>query len=65
MTCPKLTHYTATPAALKEMAEALFEVVRLGAVRLVINQAYPLAAATQVHGMLESRQTSGLTVLIP
>ena len=34
-------------------------------VRITINQTYPLREAAQAHADLESRKTTGSTVLIP
>ena len=43
----------------------LFEVISSGAVKISINQKYSLRDATQAHIDLESRKTTGSTVLIP
>jgi NADPH2:quinone reductase len=45
-------------------AEALFDVVTSGAVRVEINQTFSLAEAARAHEALEGRRTSGSTVLI-
>jgi NADPH:quinone reductase len=44
------------------MAKDLFDVVRSGAVKIEINQTYPLKEAAQAHRDLESRKTVGSTV---
>ncbi len=46
------------------MAKDLFTVVLSGAVKIEINQTYPLRDAAQAHRDLESRKTVGSTVLI-
>jgi NADPH2:quinone reductase len=47
------------------MAEDLFGVVASGAVAIRVNQTFPLSAAAAAHTALESRQTTGSTVLVP
>jgi NADPH:quinone reductase len=39
--------------------------VKKGAVKISINQTYPLAEAERAHRDLESRKTTGSTVLLP
>jgi NADPH2:quinone reductase len=43
----------------------LFEVISSGAVKINVNQRYALKDAAQAHIDLESRKTTGSTVLIP
>jgi len=64
-TRPVLFHYIAERKELDTAAEELFDVVRKGAVRIVINQRYKLEEAAKAHDDLESRRTSGTTILIP
>lgn len=64
-TRPVLFHYIAGRKELDTAAEELFDVVRKGAVRIVINQRYKLEEAAKAHDDLESRRTSGTTILIP
>jgi NADPH2:quinone reductase len=40
-------------------------VVKKGAVKIEVNQTYPLKDAAQAHRDLESRKTTGSTVLLP
>jgi NADPH2:quinone reductase len=40
-------------------------VVVSGAVKIEVNQTYPLAEAAQAHRDLEARKTTGSTVLLP
>ena len=65
ITRPTLMTYTASRADLEMSAQALFDVVRQGGVRITVNQSFPLAEAAAAHRALESRQTTGSTVLMP
>jgi len=62
VTRPTLGTYIATPALLAETARDLFDVVAKGAVKLAVNQTYPLKDAVQAHIDLESRKTTGSTI---
>jgi NADPH2:quinone reductase len=64
-TRPTLFAYIATRAALDACANSLFDIVRSNKVRININQTYPLADAGRAHTDLETRKTSGTTLLIP
>ncbi|MBV8457928.1 MAG: zinc-binding dehydrogenase, partial [Acetobacteraceae bacterium] len=46
-------------------ANDLFSVVQSGAVKIHVNQTFPLKDAAQAQTALESRQTTGSTVLVP
>jgi NADPH:quinone reductase len=63
-TRPSLNTYAAARSDLIAMAKDLFTVVLSGAVKIEINQTYPLRDAAQAHRDLESRKTVGSTVLI-
>jgi NADPH2:quinone reductase len=65
LTRPTLMNYTAKRADLLASAADLFAVVASGAVKIEINQSYPLAEAAQAHRDLEARKTTGSTVLLP
>lgn len=65
LTRPTLLHYTATPEDLAAAARELFAVVKKGAVKIAINQTYPLREAERAHRDLEARRTTGSTVLLP
>lgn len=65
LTRPTLVNYTATREDLDAAARDLFAVVKKGAVKISINQTYPLREAAQAHRDLESRKTTGSTVLLP
>jgi len=57
--------HTATRELLNECANALFDVVQGGQVKINVNQTYPLSETKQAHIDLEARKTTGSTVLIP
>lgn len=65
LTRPTLVNYTAAREDLVTAARELFAVVKKGAVKVRINQTYPLREAAQAHIDLESRKTTGSTVLLP
>jgi NADPH:quinone reductase len=65
LTRPTLPTYTAKRADLEAVAADLFSVVTSGAVKIQVNQTFPLQDAAKAHIALESRQTTGSTVLIP
>lgn len=64
-TRPTLFTYIASREDLEASANALFDVVSRGVVKIDINQRYPLAEAAQAHTDLEGRKTTGVTVLKP
>lgn len=64
LTRPTLATYTATRRELEETTAELFDVVGRGAVRVEVNQRYPLRDAAQAHRDLEARRTTGSTVLL-
>ena len=57
--------HIATREATQAMADDLFAVVASGAVKIRIDQRFPLAEAAQAHRELEARKTTGSTVLLP
>ncbi|WP_374440022.1 quinone oxidoreductase [Stella sp.] len=65
LTRPTLMTYTAKRSDLEETAKDLFDVVLRGAVRIEIAQRYALKDAAQAHRDLESRKTTGSTLLMP
>jgi NADPH2:quinone reductase len=65
VTRPTLATYTAKRGDLVATANDLFTVVQSGAVKIRVNQTFPLAEAAAAHIALEARQTTGSTVLIP
>jgi NADPH:quinone reductase len=65
VTRPTLMTYTALREDLEAGAKELFDVVKSGKVKIEINQTCKLADAAQAHRDLESRKTTGSTVLMP
>jgi NADPH2:quinone reductase len=65
LTRPTLVSYTATREDLLKAARDLFAVVKNKAVKVSINQTYPLREAAQAQSDLESRKTTGSTILLP
>jgi len=65
LTRPTLFHYIATRPELERAASELFAVMQSGAVKVAVNQRFPLAEAKAAHDALEGRRTTGATVLIP
>ena len=64
-TRPSLMAYVATRQELVDSAQALFDVVLKGAVKIEVHQTYPLKEAAQAHRDLEARKTTGSTILLP
>lgn len=62
---PSLFHYIATRDELEARAGSLFEVLGSGAVRAEVRQRLPLSEVAEAHRALESRRTTGATVLVP
>lgn len=65
LTRPALATYTSKRADLVHASEELFDVVGSGAVKIQVNQTFPLKDAAAAHAALEARRTTGSTVLIP
>ncbi len=63
VTRPTLFTHIATREATQAAADDLFEVVASGAVKISIDQHYPLDEVAQAHRDLEARKTTGCTVL--
>jgi NADPH2:quinone reductase len=64
VTRPTLNTYGAKRENLVAMAKELFEVVLSGAVKIEVNQTYPLKEAARAHADLAARKTTGSTVLL-
>src|SRR5438552_206226 len=64
-TRPTLNHYAAKREDLLKTANELFQVVASGAVKIPVNQKYPLKDAQKAHRDLEGRATTGSTILVP
>jgi NADPH2:quinone reductase len=65
LTRPTLFHYTRTARELQDTANNLFAVIQSDAVKIAINQRFPLAEAREAHQALQSRATTGATILTP
>jgi NADPH2:quinone reductase len=65
LTRPTLVTYTAKRSDLEKVAADLFDVVGSGAVQIRVNQTYSLKDAGAAHTALETRKTTGSTVLLP
>jgi NADPH2:quinone reductase len=65
ITRPSLSSYTSAPADLASVSASLFDAVTSGAVKIEVNQTFPLAEAAAAHEALEARRTTGSTVLLP
>jgi NADPH:quinone reductase len=61
-TRPSLGGYTLDRREFEDSSNALFEVIASGAVKIRIDQRYPLEQAAEAHRHLESRATTGATV---
>ncbi len=64
-TRPTLGTYSAKRDDLLSMANEVFALVRAGKIKADARQEFPLAQATDAHRALESRSTTGATLLIP
>jgi NADPH2:quinone reductase len=65
LTRPAMVHYATPRAHMLAMAEELFAHVIAGRIVSEPRQEFALADAAQAHRALESRQTTGATVLVP
>lgn len=64
-TRPKLGDYIASRPELEASAQALFEGLTSGAIKVQPSARYALADAAQAHRDLESRSTTGSLILLP
>ena len=64
-TRPTLNHYAAKREDLLAIAKDLFDVVGSGAVKIDVEQTYPLKDARKAHEDLEGRKTTGSLILVP
>ena len=65
LTRPSMLTYTLSTEELQQSSDDLFARVLNGDVRVEINQRYPLADVQQAHRDMESRKTTGSTILLP
>lgn len=61
---PTLFHYIAEPEQLQKRARQLFSMIKSGKVKIRVDQTFALADVAVAHTALESRQTTGQTVLV-
>jgi NADPH2:quinone reductase len=64
-TRPTLNHYAAKREDLLKLASETFDVIASGKVKIPVNQKYPLRDARKAHEDLESRATTGASILLP
>jgi len=64
-TRPSIAMYAATRADLLRMADEMFALVKAGKIVSEARQTYALKDAAQAHRDLESRKTTGATLLLP
>ncbi len=65
ITRPTIFTHIADHATCQQMASELFALVTSGAITLQIDQRFPLEQVAEAHRALESRATTGSTILIP
>lgn len=65
VTRPTGAGYFRTANDLRVAADALFNLIELGRIKVAIDQTWPLAQAVEAHRALEARQTTGSTLLLP
>ncbi|MDF0604537.1 quinone oxidoreductase [Neisseriaceae bacterium TC5R-5] len=64
-TRPTLADYNASRAELEASAQALFDRVLDGRIKIGASHRYPLAEAAQAHRDLQARKTTGSVILLP
>jgi NADPH2:quinone reductase len=64
-TRPTLVTYTASTEDLRASAAAVFEMFARGALKISINQRYPMTDIAKAHADLEGGRTTGSSVIIP
>jgi NADPH2:quinone reductase len=65
MTRPMLAAHVPTREELLARARDLFDVIASGAVKIRIDQTFPLRDAAEAHRALQARRTTGATILVP
>ena len=65
LTRPAMAHYIQPREHMLEMADEVFSLVKAGQIVSEPKQIFSLADAAQAHRALESRATTGATVLVP
>lgn len=62
---PTLANYVATREDLVNSANAVFDLIQQGAIKIAIGQKRPLAEIVDVHQSFEAGETTGSTLLVP
>lgn len=65
ITRPTLFTYTASRRDLEATAQELFDIVRSGKVKIAVERRYTLDDVAQAHRDMETRNTTGASVLLP
>src|SRR5262245_31437431 len=65
VTRPAMIHYATPRSHMLAMARELFDLVLAGKIRSTPSRSFALTDAAEAHQALESRRTTGATVLIP
>jgi NADPH2:quinone reductase len=65
VTRPAMVHYATPRSHMLAMADELFGLVRAGHIRGEPQRSFALGEAAEAHRALESRRTTGATVLVP
>jgi NADPH2:quinone reductase len=65
LTRPAVFDFIRTREELEAATGALFAALQAGAIRVTVNQTYPLAEAARAHQDLEARRTTGSSLLLP
>ena len=65
VTRPAMVHYALPRPNMLAMAHELFDLVLAGKIKSEPSQTFALAQAAEAHRMLETRKTTGATVLVP
>jgi NADPH2:quinone reductase len=65
ITRPSLISYVADSGEMRQSMADVFEKLQSGAIKVEINQRYPLADVQQAHRDLQDRKTTGSTILYP
>ena len=65
VTRPSLFHFAKSRSWLHEAAKDLFDMIDNGHIEIPVNQVLPLEEAGRAHELLETRKTTGCTILMP
>ena len=65
VTSPAFVTHTRDRSELLRRADALFGAIAAGVVNIKVGRTYPLADAAQAHEDLQTRRTTGLSILVP